>query len=114
MGGYFENIRPSWIAAILSFVIYLLPLPAHGGVMLLGEALFMEGPPGSGIVLTPMWVASFATTLVLQGLAGALIYWVLKAPGWRRVPMLPVGGLGLYIAVLILFFKVIPALFFGP
>lgn len=113
MGGFLEKIPLSLVAAMSSFVVYLLPLPGHGGFVLLGAALFLEGPPGSGIEVTPMWLAAMAVTLLLQALTGGLFYWFLMRPGWRRALVLPVGGLAIVALGVLMLFVVVPALVLG-
>lgn len=113
MGGFLEKIPLGVVATMFSFVVYLLPLPGHGGFVLLGAALFLEGPPGSGIEVTPMWLAAMAVTLLLQALSGGLFYWFLLRPGWRRALVLPVGGVAIVVLGIVMLFLVIPALVLG-
>lgn len=98
------------LAFLASFAVYLLPVASVHVTAILGVALVValselaSGPPGLGTAL------SMGTAVLLQALAGALVYWVLRRPAWPRLVGLAAAVPLFLIAVQFAYLWAIPVL----
>ena len=76
----------SWLALPLSFSVYLIPLVGAHAAWLLGESLSHSVTRGER---EPAWLgAEIGVALAMQGIAGAIWYWILRRPRSLRALVL--------------------------
>lgn len=87
------------LALFGSFAVYLVPIYSVHVSLPLGAILWTAVISGYG-GRNPVWIAAIlGLAIVLQCIAGALIYWLLRALRWVRVLVLLAGCVGIFAVV---------------
>jgi len=98
-------------ATLASFLVYLLPLIGPHTLQPFGVVIAMELTEGVN-QRGPLWIATdISLALALQFLAGLLVYWCFRNPGWKRFITLLSAIPLLWIALMWTYLQAIPRYF---